>query len=260
MRRSHLQLLPAADAGSWPAGAVCRRFDCAAEAIELGLCAQCLARYRSQRRVDEARLAALTRQLIRRPGALVAGWPAALKPPACPQPGRPAALGSPPRRRRRAALGSRDRNPRRHPRRIPEAPIGLRRLPRCGQLGSKARSLVTPRHRLGAAPLRAQELAALAPAALLLAAGPPHLARRPPAAPPPARRRAGPPTHGAGLGQADPLRVRHPLGAFDTQNVARQAEILLAVATGQAVAAGRWLRHFGHGKHGASRQRSARSS
>jgi hypothetical protein len=54
---------------------------------------------------------------------------------------------------------------------MPEAPIGLRRLPGWGQLGSKARSLVTRRHRLGAAPLWAPWLAALAPAALLLAAG-----------------------------------------------------------------------------------------
>jgi hypothetical protein len=81
MRRSHLQLVPAADAGPWPAGAVCRRFGCAAEAIELGLCAVCLARYRAQRRVDEARLAALARQLIRQPGVFPAGWPAELKPP-----------------------------------------------------------------------------------------------------------------------------------------------------------------------------------
>jgi hypothetical protein len=65
MRRSHLELVRAADAGPWPGGAVCRRFGCPAQAIELGLCALCLARYRSQRRVDEARLAALTRQLIR---------------------------------------------------------------------------------------------------------------------------------------------------------------------------------------------------
>ena len=81
MRRSHPQLVPAADAGPWPLGAVCRRFGCAAEAIELGLCALCLARYRSHRRVDEARLAALTRQLTRQPGPLVAGWPTELKPP-----------------------------------------------------------------------------------------------------------------------------------------------------------------------------------
>jgi hypothetical protein len=81
MRRSHLQLVRAADAGPWPTRAVCRRFGCAAEAIELGLCALCLARYRSQRRVDEARLAALTRQLIRQPGALPAGGPTDLKPP-----------------------------------------------------------------------------------------------------------------------------------------------------------------------------------
>jgi hypothetical protein len=80
MRCSHLQLVRAADAGPWPSGAVCRRFACSAEAIELGLCALCLARYRSQRGVDEARLAALTRQLIRQPDALIAGWPAELKP------------------------------------------------------------------------------------------------------------------------------------------------------------------------------------
>jgi hypothetical protein len=40
-----------------------------------------------------------------------------------------------------------------------------------GTAGLETRSLVTPRHRLGAAPLRARLLAALAPAALLLAAG-----------------------------------------------------------------------------------------
>jgi hypothetical protein len=45
------------------------------------VCALCLARYRSQRRVDEARLAALTRQLMRQPRALPAGWSAELKPP-----------------------------------------------------------------------------------------------------------------------------------------------------------------------------------
>jgi hypothetical protein len=81
MRRPHLQLVRAADEGPWPSGAVCRRFGCAAEAIELGLCALCLARYRSQRGVDEARLAALTRQLIRQPAALIAGWPTELKRP-----------------------------------------------------------------------------------------------------------------------------------------------------------------------------------
>jgi hypothetical protein len=40
-----------------------------------------LARSRAQRRVDEARLAGLTRQLIRQPGAFPAGWPAELRPP-----------------------------------------------------------------------------------------------------------------------------------------------------------------------------------
>jgi hypothetical protein len=58
-----------------------RRFGCAAEAIELGLCAVCLARYRARRRVDEVRLAALTRELIRQRGAFPAGWPAELRPP-----------------------------------------------------------------------------------------------------------------------------------------------------------------------------------
>jgi hypothetical protein len=70
MRHAHLHLLTAADGGPWRPGTVCRRFGCAAEAVELGLCSLCLARYRLQRLVDQVCLAALTRQLTRQPRAL----------------------------------------------------------------------------------------------------------------------------------------------------------------------------------------------
>lgn len=73
----HLRLVPGRPAGRT---SVCRRFGCAADALQLGLCRLCFARYRAQVARDERALLALTGKLEVAAAAKLRAWPELLRP------------------------------------------------------------------------------------------------------------------------------------------------------------------------------------
>ena len=73
----HLRLVPGRPAGRT---SVCRRFGCAADAVQLGLCGLCFARYRAEVARDERALLALSGKLEVAAAARLRAWPELLRP------------------------------------------------------------------------------------------------------------------------------------------------------------------------------------
>jgi hypothetical protein len=75
--RRHLRLVPDRRGVG---GGVCRRFGCAAEAVQLGWCEPCFARYRAQLARDQRALLALSSRLEAAASAQPGAWPELLRP------------------------------------------------------------------------------------------------------------------------------------------------------------------------------------
>jgi hypothetical protein len=75
--RRHLRLVPGRGAART---SVCRRFGCAADALELGLCKPCFAGYRAQVARDERALLALSAKLEVAAAPKLRAWPELLRP------------------------------------------------------------------------------------------------------------------------------------------------------------------------------------